>query len=172
MAMRSPVQAGGRTEVGPRPRAHKSSGAEKVSACIMPPMRYLEDFKEGQVFELGEGTIREQQIIDFARRFDAQPFHADPEAAKESIYGGLIAALPGGARSRRGGGGTRLLPALRQEASGPARNTPLAGAAPGRVGAAEPTPLAARRTSVGGQRHASASSGRSLTIRSGSIPHG
>jgi len=55
-------------------------------------MRYLEDLQEGQVFELGEGTIREEEIIDFARRFDAQPFHVDPEAAKKSIYGGLIAS--------------------------------------------------------------------------------
>ena len=55
-------------------------------------MRHLEDFKEGQVFELGEDTIREQEILDFARRFDAQPFHVDPEAANASIYGGLIAS--------------------------------------------------------------------------------
>ena len=55
-------------------------------------MRYLEDFSEGQVFELGEETIREREIIDFARRFDAQPFHVDPEAARSSIYGGLIAS--------------------------------------------------------------------------------
>jgi acyl dehydratase len=55
-------------------------------------MRYLEDFSEGQVFELGEEMIREQEILDFARRFDAQPFHIDPEAAKRSIYGGLIAS--------------------------------------------------------------------------------
>jgi len=55
-------------------------------------MRYLEDFAEGQVFELGEETIREQEILDFARRFDAQPFHVDPEAARRSIYGGLIAS--------------------------------------------------------------------------------
>jgi len=55
-------------------------------------MRYLEDFSEGQVFELGEETIREQEILDFARRFDAQPFHVDREAAKRSIYGGLIAS--------------------------------------------------------------------------------
>ena len=41
-------------------------------------MRYLEDFREGDVFELGEETIREQEILDFARRFDAQPFHVDP----------------------------------------------------------------------------------------------
>ena len=55
-------------------------------------MRHLEDFKEGQVFELGEETIREQEILDFARRFDAQPFHVDREAAKASMYGGLIAS--------------------------------------------------------------------------------
>ena len=55
-------------------------------------MRYLEDFHEGDVFELGEETIREQEILDFARRFDAQPFHTDPEAARKSIYGGLIAS--------------------------------------------------------------------------------
>ena len=55
-------------------------------------MRYLEDFTEGQVYELGEETIREHEIIDFARRFDAQPFHMDPEAARGSIYGGLIAS--------------------------------------------------------------------------------
>jgi acyl dehydratase len=55
-------------------------------------MRYLEDFREGQVFELGEETIREEEILEFARRFDAQPFHTDPEAAKKSIYCGLIAS--------------------------------------------------------------------------------
>ncbi len=55
-------------------------------------MRYLEDFSEGQVFELGEETVRKQDILEFARRFDAQPFHIDPEAAKRSIYGGLIAS--------------------------------------------------------------------------------
>ena len=55
-------------------------------------MRYWEDFSEGQVFDLGEETVREQEIIDFARRFDAQPFHVDLEAARGSIYGGLIAS--------------------------------------------------------------------------------
>jgi acyl dehydratase len=55
-------------------------------------MRYLEDFSEGESFELGEETIREQEILDFARRFDAQPFHVDKEAARRSMYGGLIAS--------------------------------------------------------------------------------
>jgi acyl dehydratase len=55
-------------------------------------MRHLEDFREGDVFELGEETLPEQEILAFARRFDAQPFHVDPEAAGKSIYGGLIAS--------------------------------------------------------------------------------
>jgi len=55
-------------------------------------MRYLEDFREGQTFDLGEETIREGEIVEFARRFDAQPFHVDREKAKRSIYGGLIAS--------------------------------------------------------------------------------
>ena len=55
-------------------------------------MRYWEDFGEGQVYELGEETIQQDEIIEFARRFDAQPFHVDPQAAKKSMYGGLIAS--------------------------------------------------------------------------------
>ncbi len=55
-------------------------------------MRYFEDFAEGQVHELGEVTVSEAEILDFARRFDPQPFHVDREAAKRSIFGGLIAS--------------------------------------------------------------------------------
>lgn len=55
-------------------------------------MRYFEDFAEGQVYELGEATVSEEEILDFARRFDPQPFHVDREAAKRSMYGGLIAS--------------------------------------------------------------------------------
>ena len=56
-------------------------------------MRYFEDFTVGQVIELGTiPVLSEDQIIDFARQYDPQPFHTDPEAAKESIYGGLIAS--------------------------------------------------------------------------------
>lgn len=55
-------------------------------------MRYLEDFEVGQVFEFGGHTVSEAEILEFARRFDPQPFHIDPESAKGSIYGGLIAS--------------------------------------------------------------------------------
>jgi acyl dehydratase len=47
----------------------------------------------GQVIELGTvGPLTEEEIITFARQFDPQPFHIDPAAAKESIYGGIIAS--------------------------------------------------------------------------------
>jgi len=55
-------------------------------------MRYFEDFSEGQVFELGEQQITEEEILEFARKFDAQPFHVDREKAARSMYGGLIAS--------------------------------------------------------------------------------
>ena len=53
---------------------------------------YLEDFTPGQVFEFGQFTVSEAEIIEFAQRYDPQPFHIDPELAKESIYGGVIAS--------------------------------------------------------------------------------
>ena len=55
-------------------------------------MRYFEDFSEGQVVELGETSVSEEEILEFARRFDPQPFHIDTSAAKGSMFGGLIAS--------------------------------------------------------------------------------
>ncbi len=56
------------------------------------PSRYFEDFEPGQVVELGRRTVTEEEIVAFAREFDPQPFHVDPEAARESVFGGLIAS--------------------------------------------------------------------------------
>lgn len=55
-------------------------------------MRYFEDFQAGDVTEVGPVTVSEEEIVDFATRFDPQPFHIDPEAAKASPFGGLIAS--------------------------------------------------------------------------------
>ena len=55
-------------------------------------MRYWEDFAVGDVTEVGPVTVTEDEIVEFARRFDPQPFHIDPEAARASPYGGLIAS--------------------------------------------------------------------------------
>lgn len=53
---------------------------------------YFEDFRVGQVIELGSCTVSKDEIIAFARKFDPQPFHIDEAAAERSIYGGLIAS--------------------------------------------------------------------------------
>ncbi len=53
---------------------------------------HFEDMTSGRVFDLGSSTVTEAEIIDFATRYDPQPFHVDPAAAADSIYGGLIAS--------------------------------------------------------------------------------
>jgi acyl dehydratase len=55
-------------------------------------MRHWEDFEVGQVAELGPITVTQSEIVEFATRFDPQPFHIDPEAARLSPFGGLIAS--------------------------------------------------------------------------------
>ena len=57
----------------------------------MPELTF-EDFEPGRVFELGTREVTEGEIVAFAREWDPQPFHVDPEAAQESIFGGLIAS--------------------------------------------------------------------------------
>ncbi|MEO5575808.1 MAG: MaoC family dehydratase [Gaiellaceae bacterium] len=56
------------------------------------PELFLEDFEPGEVLELGSHTVSEEEILAFARQWDPQPFHVDPEAAKDSVFGGLIAS--------------------------------------------------------------------------------
>lgn len=55
-------------------------------------MMYLEDFAVGQTLELGSRGVTREEIIDFAKQFDPQPFHVDEDAARQSIFGGLIAS--------------------------------------------------------------------------------
>lgn len=54
--------------------------------------RYWEDFQPGETLVLGTRTLTEDEMVEFARRWDPQPFHVDPEAAKESVFGGLVAS--------------------------------------------------------------------------------
>jgi acyl dehydratase len=53
---------------------------------------YWEDFAPGEIVEIGRHTFAEDEIIAFAMQFDPQPFHTDPEAARSTFYGGLIAS--------------------------------------------------------------------------------
>ena len=58
----------------------------------MTPLNSLDELSPGQVFDLGRFTLPRQEVLDFARRYDPQYFHLDEEAAKESIFGGLVAS--------------------------------------------------------------------------------
>ena len=66
--------------------------AGKHGAAGMSEPRYWDDYEVGQKFPLGSTTFTEQEIVDFARQFDPQPFHVDAAAANQSMYGGLIAS--------------------------------------------------------------------------------
>ncbi len=54
--------------------------------------RYFEDYVPGAVHEFGSIVAEESEMIAFARRFDPQLFHIDPDAAQKSIFGGIIAS--------------------------------------------------------------------------------
>lgn len=58
----------------------------------MAPTLYFEDATPGLRFPLAAHTITEDEIIDFARKFDPQPFHTDVQAAAGSGFGGLVAS--------------------------------------------------------------------------------
>ena len=55
-------------------------------------MAWFEDIEIGRVMELGSHTFTSDDIIRFAEKYDPQPYHTDPEAAKDSHFGGLVAA--------------------------------------------------------------------------------
>jgi acyl dehydratase len=55
-------------------------------------MLHFEDFHNGQTFALGPRKITAEEIISFADEFDPQPFHLDPEAARNSVFGELAAS--------------------------------------------------------------------------------
>ena len=54
--------------------------------------RYLEDYTEGARYRFGEESVDADEIMEFARRYDPQSIHTDPDAAAEGPFGGLIAS--------------------------------------------------------------------------------
>ncbi|MBK0327779.1 MaoC family dehydratase [Rhodobacteraceae bacterium F11138] len=52
----------------------------------------FESFKVGQARSFGAYEVTEKEVIEFARKYDPQFFHLDPEAAKDSLFGGLCAS--------------------------------------------------------------------------------
>ncbi|HEY2521604.1 MAG TPA: MaoC family dehydratase [Streptosporangiaceae bacterium] len=54
--------------------------------------RWFEDYPEGAVYEYGYTSVTADEIVEFARRFDPQLMHVDPEWAATGPFGGLIAS--------------------------------------------------------------------------------
>jgi acyl dehydratase len=53
---------------------------------------YFEELAVGWRAEVGRWQLTAADVVEFAQRWDPQPFHVDPEAAARSIYGGLTAS--------------------------------------------------------------------------------
>ncbi len=68
---------------------HAGTGA--MRRVVEGDFLYWEDLQPS-TFDLGEYTMTEEEILEFAGRFDPQPFHVDAQAAAESPFGGLIAS--------------------------------------------------------------------------------
>ena len=54
--------------------------------------RYFEDFTLGEKIALGRYAVTETELLAFARAWDPQRIHTDPEFARQSGFGGLIAS--------------------------------------------------------------------------------
>lgn len=54
--------------------------------------QYFEDDEECSVHEFGSIAVEEQDIINFAKRYDPQVFHTDPVEATRTVFGGLVAS--------------------------------------------------------------------------------
>lgn len=54
--------------------------------------RYFDDYIEGDVHDLGSVVVDRDELIEFAKRYDPQTMHTDPEGAKLTPFGGLIAS--------------------------------------------------------------------------------
>ena len=56
------------------------------------PSRSVEDLKVGERRKSRSRLVTEQEIVDFARVYDPQWFHTDPELAKASVFGEVVAS--------------------------------------------------------------------------------
>ncbi|MDP6902122.1 MAG: MaoC/PaaZ C-terminal domain-containing protein, partial [Acidimicrobiales bacterium] len=63
-----------------------------MSSEIPCKERWYDDFSIGESFVLGSIEMVETEMINFATQFDPQPFHIDPKAAVDTIFGGLVAS--------------------------------------------------------------------------------
>ena len=53
---------------------------------------FFEDIEVGESREFGSYEMTREEILDFGRRYDPQPFHVDEAAAVDGPFGGLVAS--------------------------------------------------------------------------------
>ncbi len=53
---------------------------------------YFEDLEEGTTASFGRYEVTRDEVIDFARRYDPQPFHLSDEAAAQTHFGRISAS--------------------------------------------------------------------------------
>jgi len=54
--------------------------------------KYYDDLVEGEHLHCRTVVMTKEDITGFAREFDPQPFHTDEDAARRSLFGGLVAS--------------------------------------------------------------------------------
>lgn len=59
---------------------------------MIEPIRSLDDLAPGMGWDLGTLTLSLEEVVGFASKYDPQYFHLEAEAAKESIFGELVAS--------------------------------------------------------------------------------
>lgn len=55
-------------------------------------MEYFEDLQVGKIERFGRYEVKREEVLDFARKYDPQPFHLDDEAAAKTHFGRLSAS--------------------------------------------------------------------------------
>ena len=70
----------------------RSQPAAEPATAPVQPSRYWEDVAVGETTRSRELTVDGVDMVAFATKYDPQFFHADAEAAKDSLFGGLIAS--------------------------------------------------------------------------------
>ena len=91
---------------------------------------YLEDIVVGQRFGTGTVAVDLDSITAFAAAFDPQPFHLDEAAARNSLFGGLVASGWAHGRLDHEAAGRRRLPAGRRPDRPRGRPDPMAASRP------------------------------------------
>lgn len=65
---------------------------EQSSFGIRREDRYFEDYIPGSVYKFGAAPVAEDEMISFAGRYDPQVFHTNPDEARKTRFGGLVAS--------------------------------------------------------------------------------